>query len=313
LQKMELWLVPGMLCFGLINCLKSLFVKSNFLKPVSKATVLQHLTRAITGIALGLYSANYHNLVLANVVAYFIGAVAMISALRFKSASFRITSLSRLSVLFRHHFSTAFVSSLTSLVNVVSASLVLILVIRNYSVVEGGWYSFIMSISAGPLLLITSALGQAYWGHSSKLVSNRDYAELNSHFMTITFRLLCLGIPVVLLCSLGPLLIPALLGEEKWGSAGLLLPCMIPLLVGMLAFSPTNHLIVIGRQHYQLILDGLKIFLILMSFEICFVLNLSVYVAVFLSSLASLATYILLFVIHIRRHKELQQADIKGQ
>ena len=80
---------------------------------------------------------------------------------------------------------------------------------------------------------------------------------------------------------------------------------MIPYLIGLLMFSPTNHLIVFNRQDLQIFIDGTRILLVLISAVLALKLNLSLVITVWLMSISSLIGHVLLFLLQLTLQNRL--------
>jgi hypothetical protein len=98
---------------------------------------------------------------------------------------------------------------------------------------------------------------------------------------------------------MAPLFIGPIFGAKEWGPAGYVLLAMTPHIVGAIVFSSTNHLIVYGRQSYQLISDIIVILLTGISVFFTAKYNLGIVVCTAAISFSVLIGYILRFFLHL--------------
>ncbi|MCY1556911.1 hypothetical protein D9M68_937110 [compost metagenome] len=97
-------------------------------------------------------------------------------------------------------------------------------------------------------------------------------------------------------------------GAQEWAPAGYVLLAMAPHLLGTALFSPTNHLVVYGRQSYQLISDFIAIGLSVVSIALSAHLQLGIVICTLLISLSVLTGYVIRFFLHLRANGELNGA-----
>ena len=83
---------------------------------------------------------------------------------------------------------------------------------------------------------------------------------------------------------------------------------MTPLFIGMIAFSPTNHLVVLDAQSLQIVADATRLVLVVASIALGSLAGASFVTVVFLASLSSFIAYAALFLVHIRIHAKLDHA-----
>jgi hypothetical protein len=79
---------------------------------------------------------------------------------------------------------------------------------------------------------------------------------------------------------------------------------MTPLFLGALVFSPTNHLVVLGRQRLQLLADTLRLAGGALAIWMAHRLALDFFIAVTALSVASFLGHATIFFIHFRAHRE---------
>jgi len=145
-----------------------------------------------------------------------------------------------------------------------------------------------------PVSLISSALSQSFWTQAAEQVRTGKFLELHRSYLEITKLLGLIAIIVSAACFFGSYLVEAVFGQD-WAPAGPILIAMIPYLVGLIMFSPTNHLVVFNRQGLQILVDGTRIALVFASAFFAGVFGWSMLTTVSLMAISSLIGHLLLF------------------
>jgi O-antigen/teichoic acid export membrane protein len=117
---------------------------------------------------------------------------------------------------------------------------------------------------------------------------------------------------VALACLAGPFVVGPIFGEAEWSGAGWVLLAMTPLFLGALVFSPTNHLVVLGRQRLQLVTDGLRLGGTVLAIGICHLVGASFATTVLAISCTSFAGNACLYPIHRHVHGRLACSRTPG-
>jgi O-antigen/teichoic acid export membrane protein len=168
-----------------------------------------------------------------------------------------------------------------------------------YDAREVGWYALMLRVAMAPMSVFTGALGSSFWAHAAEHARAGRFAQLAADYRRTTGRLALAAVPVALACLAGPFVVGPILGEAEWSGAGWVLLAMTPLFLGALVFSPTNHLVVLGRQRLQLLADTLRLAGGALAIWIAHQLELEFVVAVAAASTASCLGHAAVFAIHL--------------
>jgi O-antigen/teichoic acid export membrane protein len=168
-----------------------------------------------------------------------------------------------------------------------------------FTLQELGWYALMQRLALAPVGLISSSIGTSFWSTAAEYARTKAHGELRKFYLRTTVQLSILIIPIVIACGMAPLFIGPIFGAKEWGPAGYVLLAMTPHIVGAIVFSSTNHLIVYGRQSYQLISDIIVILLTGISVFFTAKYNLGIVVCTAAISFSVLIGYILRFFLHL--------------
>ena len=294
-----LFLLPiGVFAFTLRDLLNAWYLRQADLKVPSAARITHALGRTGVSVGGGVAGLGPAGLIWGQ-IAGAVASVAVLSrAVREQIGPLRALNRRSTTSVSRHGTQASLSVAVTVVLNS-SQMIVPILLVQYYSDVEVGWYSLMQRVAVAPLGVVTTALGQSFWAEAAQL-AREDRGTLRTLYFRTTKRLLLLSIPLVLLCIAGPLYIGPIFGREEWTEAGYVLQAMAPMVLGTLVFAPLNHLVVHRRQAWQLAADGCRLVLVVGIILSSSLVGIGFVVVVFLTSIASLIGYVILFVLHWR-------------
>lgn len=299
------WILPiGMICGGLISLIDSWYVRICDLKNISIARVSQSVCNLIGSIAGGLFKLE-SGLVISHIQAMIINLILLF---RYPFSILRISRAFKkkyLTILLKKYSRQSLISTLVSVTNTASSAITIILITYWFGLKELGWYTLMLRLAGAPISLISSAIGQSFWAKAGELARHGQFLELRHAYLQTTRRLALFIFPILVVCSFGPFVIGPLLGQQEWGPAGFILLAIIPHLIGMTIFVPTNHLVVYGRQGLQLVSDLIVIVLSFCSVWLAAYWDLGIIICILLISLSILIGYIIRFIFHLKVNLEL--------
>ena len=293
-----LFVLPvGVFALTIRDLLNAWFLREADLKVPSTARISHALSRTAVSVGAGGADLGPSGLI-AGQIAGAVASVGVLSlALRQQFKTVRGLTRERMMGV-RRHASQASLSVAVTLVRNSTQMIVPILLIQYFSDAEAGWYSLMHRVAVGPLNVFTTALGQSFWAEAAKLAREDPVRLRNLHYRT-TKRLLLISIPIVLLCIAGPVYIGPIFGRDEWTDAGYVFQRMAPMIVGALVVAPLNHLVVHRRQAWQLLADGCRLVLMVGIIAIgASVLSMGFHLIVFLTSMAHLISYLILFLLN---------------
>lgn len=289
------------------------FVRNADLAAVSRAAITRGIVVVSSSIAAGLAKLDSAGLIGASVLGAWtgIGILVRQSGQHFWW-SFRLISWRRLRVGLARHGKNASWSTIVSIANSLSLSAPLLVLADFYTPREVGWYALMHRLMAAPIGVLTSAMSQSFWSEAAEYARTNRIAELHQFYLKTTRRLAVACIPVAIICLLGRAIVGPALGRDEWEGAGDVLVVMIPLFVGWVLISPTNHLVTLGRQRFQLIADVSRLVFVTGSIGLAHHWGYGFVVAVGASSLSSLLGHMILFFLHLKAHRQaLSQQDTR--
>lgn len=299
------YLLPvGLIVGGLQLMFQAWYVLGRDLTNVGWARLAQGFATVLLSVALVLIHPGPLGLVISYVLGFV--AAALVLGLRLTdlpSIHFRKQVKHSFSII--HFYRTELAASVAlATVNITMTSSIILLLITWYDSEIVGWYGLVFRVATAPIGLITTAVVQSFWSEAASLAKT-DARRLKTFYLGATKRLVILTLPFLFIFALAPYYIPFLFGEERWSGAGTLLVAVSPYLAGMIIFSPTTHLIVYNKAHWQLWCDCLTLAMSVLVFSLLAFNDFSAEVSIFSSSCAMLLGYVARFSIHLRANDML--------
>ncbi|HFC93390.1 MAG TPA: lipopolysaccharide biosynthesis protein [Leucothrix mucor] len=299
-----LYLLPiAVLGLGLKSLLETWHIRANDLTPISYSKVVESsldVTFSLIGGGLKLMSAG---LILAKVVGIWSAVATLLLNTKDLMTSLKEVKRYKLIRVFKRYSKEAFWSSLTSITNTLGFILPLFIFTQLYPTKEVGWYALMNTLALAPVAVFSAALGQSFWSEAAKMARGKEFVELKGLYLKTTYNLSLFSIPAIVVLLLSPFYLDIILGSQ-WQDASYIMVALIPFVVGKLIFAPTNHLIVLSKQYLQAGCDITRIVLTIIAIVISYKLEFSFFTTVLMTSLASFAGYIVLFLTHLKVHTQ---------
>jgi len=297
-SSLFLYLLPFGVLFGAAQLLfQSWFIYRGDLGFVGWSKLAQAGVTLTISIALGLTSGTSNGLII-GYVAGFAGAALTLFAGSAPWPWRRMQRVHHSLLMVRAYGAQMASSSALGLVNILANMSIVFLILRFYGNDIVGWYGLVFRLATAPIGLISTALVQSFWSDAAALAKT-DPEALRRFYLGAVKRLALLAIPFAAVFLCAQLYIPLLFGAEDWSGAGVLLMAVTPYLVGMIVFSPTTHLIVYGKPHWQLAADLISLIASAAAFSVVALSGAPPWQAILVSSFVLLAGYILRFHLHL--------------
>ena len=299
-----IYLMPlAVMGLGIKSLLETWHIRDNDLTAVSHSKIVESMVDVSVSLTGGWLNLTSVGLVLAKIFAMWTSAFVLL--LKTKKLLYNLTNISsdKIREVFWKYSKEASWSSLTSVVNTLSFILPLLIFTELYSTKEVGWYALMNTLALAPIAVFSAALGQSFWSEAAKMSRGKQYEELKALYLKSTYNLILFSIPVMVVLAFSPLYIDILLGSQ-WKEASFIMVALIPFVAGKLIFAPTNHLIVLSKQHLQAGCDITRISLTVLAILVSYQYDLSFFITVMMTSLASLVGYIVLFLLHLKVHSQ---------
>lgn len=299
-----MWIAPSVLMTtGIRGLLNGWVVKTGELGATANSTIVQSLSNIGLSFAAGFSGMVVTGLVVSLAAASWAG----ISTLYIKVGKRLLLALHRIKIktvkiALRKHGKQASWSTGVSILNALTLSFPILMFAALFSPTEVAWFVMMQRMIAYPIGTLSSALGQSFWSYAAKLALERNMLELSRLYQGVTLRLAIASIPILVVCLSGPLFVGTLLGKEDWTGAGGVLAAMAPLFIADLVFSPTNHLVVLHKQHLQLLVDSFRLGLMAIGIVISYIFDFGFLVSVFMLSMGAFVGYATIYFVQIKEH-----------
>ena len=293
-----------------VKIVESWFVRVANLAFVSVGKLINSIVEAASSLVAGLAGFGAAGLMIAYALAPAVAFGFLFTVLWVRQwdaanrPNFRGIEISQVHQTWREYHWSATVATAASAVNSMSMTMMLFALGYVFDASQLGFFALVRRMTLMPVSLVSNALSQSFWAQAAKQVREGKYLQLRSSYLRITKLLGGASIVLATVCYLASKLIIYVFGSQ-WAPAGPILIAMIPYLIGLLMFSPTNHLIVFNRQDLQIFIDGTRILLVLISAVLALKLNLSLVITVWLMSISSLIGHVLLFLLQLTLQNRL--------
>jgi O-antigen/teichoic acid export membrane protein len=268
------------------------------LADVGRARIVQALLTLSLSIAWGVWAASGFGLVSAYVVGILGSAAFLLLRARRVGGLELSRRWTRLRATLRRHGGRIVSACLLGGVNALTTSSILLLLILWYSSEIVGWYGLVFRVATAPIALVTSALVQSFWTDAA-LLARSNPGQLRAFYLSTVVRLVPVGLAVSTVALLGPWWVAPVFGPEEWAGAGALLAAVSPYLLGLVVFSPTTHLVVYDRAHWQVASDATSTILAAAGFSWLASRGAPAWGAILTASLILLAGYGGRFYLHL--------------
>lgn len=300
-----LWILPlGFAAGGTNLLLQSCSVFQGDLTDVSRARVFQAVSTLVASLVAGWVAPTSFGLVAAYVLGLVTAALTMAYQHRqdpvlWRSA--RGSSVRRTLVNYSRHISA---NVALGLINNLTTASIMILVIFWYTSEVVGWYGLVFRVAAAPIGLVTQALVKSFWTDAAALAKT-DPRALRQFYIGTVARLAVLGVIVIIVALFAPLYVPPIFGREEWTGAGALLAAASPYLFALVVFSPTTHLVVYMKGHWQVVSDLLTVTVASAAFSLSAASGGPAWTSILCASLALLVGYTGRFGLHLYANSQL--------
>ena len=286
--------------------LTSVFVRARAMEVTSRAKYTQSGAQLVSSLGAGFLSMGAFGLVLSNVISASVGMVTMIRGVPFRLVP-KPNELPGLLSTARRYLREASTSTIVSVVNFAFGNCLPLLLTLGYSVREVGYYFVAMRLASGPAALLASGISASFWGEAALLAAS-DPVSLRRMYLKVISTLALFSIPIVMAGLSAPFFLSTLLGGAEWSEIGFVVIACLPYIVGTFVFSSTNHLIVYGRQEYQLFSDLIAVAGSLILLWVAVVFGWSFTLAIAGMSGVTLLAYLIRFAFHLKANNEAIRA-----
>ncbi|MBC2676734.1 lipopolysaccharide biosynthesis protein [Listeria booriae] len=176
---------------------------------------------------------------------------------------------------------------------------------------DTGQFSFTQKLIGVPIAVLTTTLGQVFYGHASRLI-REDSLALRALFRTTVKKVIMITAgPVLLFGLFAPTIFSTIFGAE-WRLAGELARVMTPLFITQLAIIPVSQILYITTKLYiQLGWDSSRFIVLLVGFLILKNKEAEVLEMVLYYTVVMVVSYVLLYLLgsRILARREAQYSE----
>lgn len=254
------WLLPvSLLLFGIFTAFQYWITRKKQFSKIAKARILQSMSASIAQLGCGALGVGSIGLVLGQIIQVSAGMISLGKSFFIDSKYiFHKISKSSLTRIFKKFDKFPKYSTWEALAN--SAAIQFpIIIVAAYSIgPEAGYIMLAMRILSMPMSLVGGAVAQVYLSEAA----DRHYRGSLRSFTNETIKLLFkVGfVPISLVASCAPFLIPIVFGDE-WERTGQLISWMAPWFLLQFVVSPISmSLHITGNQKIAFCLQLLGFF-----------------------------------------------------
>lgn len=181
--------------------------------------------------------------------------------------------------------------------NNVAIQLPTLLFVVFFGIALSGQFSLTQRMVGIPIAMITTALGQVFYGKASELLRENPRA-LQKVYWKLTSRLfLIFLLPMCLFAGVSPMIFTWLFGPS-WEMASVYAQMLTPMFFAQLVVLPVSQILYITEnQGLQLLWDSSRFALLLVGFFLIYQFQMGMTAAVLFFSIAMTGSYVLLFII----------------
>lgn len=296
-----LWfLLIGFFGAGLYTTLNYWAIRQRDYGRITYTKINQGAGGAICKILLGIFSFGPLGLILGHIVSQIAGVGTLArAAWRKERRNLKTISLSRMMSVARTYRSFPMFNFPASVVNTMALQLPPLMLLALYDSQVVGFYALANTLVVLPGSLISSSMGQAYFGEASKMVRERSQ-ELRSLYVRTLKHLSIIAVPLIGIPALcAPFVVPFIFGEA-WAEAGWYCWPLALMVISAFIVSPTSRMDIYGYNHWKLIWDVARVVSILTGFYVSQLLILPIFSTLAIYSLVVLSMYIILVVLELR-------------
>ncbi|WP_260447258.1 lipopolysaccharide biosynthesis protein [Listeria newyorkensis] len=183
------------------------------------------------------------------------------------------------------------------LLNNIAIQLPTLLFVVLFGVAASGQFSLTQRMVGIPIAMITTAVGQVFYGKASEL-QREDTERLKKLYWKLTSRLfLIFLLPMGLFAMVSPMLFTWLFGAS-WEMAGVYAQILTPMFFVQLVVLPVSQILyVTGNQGLQLLWDSSRFLLLLAGFFLIYHFQWGMTIAVLFFSITMTVSYTLLVLL----------------
>lgn len=295
--KPYLWFVPiGLLGIGIYRVLNYWAVRRRAYTIVARTKISQNISRVVSQVGLGLFSAGPAGLIIGDVIGR-IGGTSSLAVYAWKNdrALFFGTSWRRMQAMARRFRSFPLLSGPSALFNKSALEVPALFFAGLFAPNVAGWFALAQRMIGVPVWLVAESIQQVFLGDAAEQVRNSP-REVKRLYIRLS-GLLLIGsfVPAVVLGLAGEWIFSFVFGGE-WAVSGQYARWMVIAFVPQVVASPLSMTLnLLERQGVQLCWDFGRLLLLLGVFGVAYVIDAPPSMTVLLVASALGTSYIVLW------------------
>jgi len=297
--KPYLWLVPLFIIGGAsYTTLNTWAIRKKSFKPIAKTRISQSISSSVITIGLGIFKGGAFGLLIGSFAGQSFG-IGTLSSLLYREDRhvFKGLRLQKVMCYLKRYIKFAALSSGVGIVNTAALQMTTFLLIGYFDTTVVGWYGMAQRIIAIPTGLIGQATAQTFWAEAARLI-HKNPLELKQLYLKVTKKLLRFSIIIVVFGIASPFVFGIAFGE-KWTNAGYYALYLTPMIIAQFIVGTLSHLAVHELQHWQLIWDLCRVFLIWLCFWTTHNLGFTVAMSLMIYSVMMSIMYLILYIMNL--------------
>jgi len=294
------FLLAGFFGMGLYTILNYWAIRQRDYKRITQTKINQGAGGSVCKILLGILSFGPMGLIIGHIVSQIAGIGTLAHAMWKKEReNLKTASLSGMIHVSIKYKSFPIFDFPASIINTISLQLPPLMLLALYDSQTVGFYALAQMLIVLPGSVISTSMGQAYLGETSKMVRDKSQ-ELRPFYVQTLKHLTMIAIPLIgILALCAPFVIPIIFGEV-WREAGWYCwPLAINVIAGFVV-SPTSFLHIYGYNHWRLMLNITRTIGVFIGFYMCQLLGFSIFTTLIVYSTIISAMYIIMIKLNLK-------------
>lgn len=296
-----LWaLFVGFFGMGLYTILNYWAIRQMDYKMISYTKINQGVGGAVCKILLGILSFGPTGLIVGHIVSQITGIGTLACSMwRKDRENLKVISLSGMKNVAKTYKSFPIFNLPAAIANAISLQLPPLALLALYDSQVVGFYALAHMLMVLPASLITTSIGQAYFGEASKMVREESPKLLSMYLRTLK-HLSMIAVPLIGIPALcAPVVVPIIFGED-WVEAGWYCWPLALMMIAGFAVSPISLLSIYGYNHWRLMWDVTRVVGTILGFIISQLLEWPILITLTFYAIIMFVMYISLVVLVLK-------------
>lgn len=304
------WLLGISFCFlSAFEIITGWVIRSKDYGQIARTRIIQSISGQVSKIILGIFSFGSFGLIIGELLGTVVGVGLLGRTIIPKlSISIRVLKKEKIIAVARDFKKFPQYTLPSAFINVLALQAPILLISTLFGFQMVGLYSLSYSMLVMPVSLVSSALGQVYYGEISELCRLKSQ-DILAFYQKTTKRLFVFGAPIIFIGALiSPVIFPLIFGSA-WKDAGMFSLPLSFMVIAQFVISPTQSLPLYGYNHWELAWNIGRTVSVFAGFFLAYYLGLSPVATVLIYSLIITGMYAVNYMMEIKAINLFQQAQ----